>query len=217
MYQQFIDLFYSNRNNEKAEKMAAYMKDNFSFLGIQKNNRAQLQKDFIKLAKKQRIIDWDLVFLLWDLPEREFQYLAMDYLVALKNNLQKADISKIEKLRIQKSWWDSVDLLASHLIGTLCTRYPELVGRKIINWAEDDNIWLVRTAVLFQLKYKKDTNKELLSYIINENSCSKEFFITKAIGWALREYSKTSPDWVRAFLECNRLQPLSVREASKYL
>lgn len=217
MYQQLRDLFYDNRNNEKAEKMAAYMKNRFPFLGIQKNTRVQLQKDFIRLAKKQGTIHWEFVFSLWDLPEREFQYLALDYLVALKNSLQKTDLSKVEKLITKKSWWDSVDLLASHLIGTLCARYPELVKTKIINWAENDNIWLARTAILFQLKYKEDTNTEQLNYIISKNSFSKEFFITKAIGWALREYSKTSPDWVRTFLECNKLQPLSVREASKYL
>lgn len=193
------------------------MKDKFSFLGIQKPQRALLQKEFIKQAKKQKKIDWDFVFLLWDLPEREFQYLAVDYLLDLKESLEKSDIDRIKQLIINKSWWDSVDSLASNIIGFLCAKYPELIKSHILSWAESGNIWIVRIAILFQLKYKENTNTELLDLIINKNSNSKEFFITKAIGWALREYSKTNKEWVKDFLEYHTLQPLSVREASKYL
>lgn len=92
-----------------------------------------------------------------------------------------------------------------------------IVQSHILSWAESDNIWLARVGVLFQLKYKENTDTELLKLIIIKNSNSEEFFITKAIGWALREYSKTNKEWVKSFLECNALQPLSVREASRYL
>ncbi|MTI84950.1 MAG: DNA alkylation repair protein [Firmicutes bacterium] len=217
MYKQLINSFYDNRNQEQAKKMSAYMKDNFFFLGIPKPQRAKLEKEFIKKAKKEKTIDWNYVFMLWDLPEREFQYLALDYILALKNSLEEPDIGKIRLLVTKKSWWDSVDSLAKDLIGVLCAKHPELVQSHILNWAESDNIWLVRTAVLYQLKYKESTNTELLSAIINKNSNNTEFFITKAIGWALREYSKTNKEWVKSFLESHTLQPLSVREASKYL
>jgi len=214
---QLIELFYEHGNPDKAIKMAAYMKGKFPFLGIQKPQRDELQKKFIKQAKKQGKINWDLVFMLWDLPEREFQYLAINYLIALNDSLQKYDIDRIKLLVICKSWWDSIDCLASNIIGKLCAKYPELIQSHILSWAESDNIWLARVSVLFQLKYKENTDVELLDSIINKNLYSKEFFITKAIGWALREYSKTNKEWVKVFLECNTLQPLSVREASKYL
>lgn len=217
LYKKLLDSFYEFRNEEQAKKMSAYMKDNFPFLGIPKPLRAELEKEFIKQAKKEKKIEWDFVFMLWDLPEREFQYMAVDYILVLKDSLQKSDIDKIELLITKKSWWDSVDSLAENITGILCAKYPELIQSHILCWAKSDNIWLVRIAVLFQLKYKETTNIELLSLIISKNSKNTEFFITKAIGWSLREYSKTNKKWVKSFLESHTLQPLSVREASKYL
>jgi len=214
---QLIKSFYDHVDQEQAEKMSAYMKDNFPFLGIPKPQRAELQKEFFKHAKKQKKVDWNFVFMLWDLPEREFQCLAVDYLLVLKDSLQESDIDRIKLLIITKSWWDSVDGLATNITGVLCAKYPDLVQSHILSWAESENIWLVRVAILCQLKYKENTNIELLKLVISKNSHSKEFFIAKAIGWALREYSKTNKEWVELFLDCNILQPLSVREASKYL
>lgn len=145
------------------------MKDNFPFLGIPKPKRAELQNGFIKQAKKQKPIDWNSIFELWELPEREFQYLAVDYLVALKGSLQKVDIDNIKILITNKSWWDTVDNLASNITGAICAKHPELIGSHILKWSESDNIWLVRTAILFQLKYKvkitEDFIKELHSII----------------------------------------------------
>jgi 3-methyladenine DNA glycosylase AlkD len=214
---ELIKSFYDHRNQEQAKKMSAYMKDNFAYLGIQKPLRGELQKEFFKKAKNNQKVNWDLIYMLWNLPEREFQYLAVDYLLALKDSLQKSDLDRVKRLIINKSWWDSVDPLATNITGILCAKYPELVQSDILSWAESDNIWLVRVGVLFQLKYKENTDIELLALIIRKNSNSKEFFITKAIGWALREYSKTNKEWVKSFLGCNILQPLSVREASKFL
>jgi len=214
---ELIKSFYDNVNPEDAERMSAYMRCKFLYLGIRKPQRAVLQNGFIKQAKKQKKVDWDFIVRLWDLPEREFQYLAIDYLIGLKNHLGKTDMDRIKRLIINKSWWDSVDPLATIITGILCAKYPELVETHIRNWAESDNIWLVRVGVLFQLKYKETTDTELLHLVIRENSHNKEFFIAKAIGWALREYSKTNKEWVKSFLKCNTLQPLSMREASKYL
>ncbi|MHB8073786.1 DNA alkylation repair protein [Desulfosporosinus fructosivorans] len=217
MDNQLIKSFYDHRNQDQGTKMSAYMKDHFQYLGMQKPLRSELQKEFFKQAKKQKMIDWDFIFMLWDLPEREFQYLALDYILALKNNLLKADIDRIKLLIINKSWWDSVDVLASNITGILCAKHQEIVQSHILSWAESDNIWLARVSILFQLKYKENTDAELLKFIITRNSNSKEFFINKAIGWALREYSKTDKEWVKSFLVCNTLNTLSVREASKYL
>ncbi|MDR3561924.1 MAG: DNA alkylation repair protein [Negativicutes bacterium] len=216
MYENVINLFYQNRNPERAIAMAAYMKNNFPFLGIPKPERSALGQGFIHLAKKGPSIDWDFVFRLWELPEREFQYIAVDYLLALKSLLQKDDLAKLEVLTTRKSWWDTVDSLAT-ITGVLCARYPELIADHIVRWAEAENIWLVRISILFQLKYKEKTDPELLSHIICRNSSTKEFFINKAIGWALREYSKTNSEWVKTFIESVPLHPLSVREGGKYI
>lgn len=216
MYEKLIEAFYQNSNPEQASGMAAYMKNQFSFLGLTKPERVALQRAFLNQAKKTATVDWAFIMRLWGLPEREFQYLALDYLSALSNRLQKEDIDKLKVLITHKSWWDTVDNLAT-ITGILCAAYPELVASYMIKWSEDSNIWLVRISVLFQLKYKKETNTEVLSRIIRRNSDTKEFFINKAIGWALREYSKTNKEWVKAFIEDGRLHPLSVREGSKYI
>ena len=217
MEKQLIQSFYEHGDQQQAKRMATYMKSKFPFLGIQKPQRVELQKEYIKQAKKLKSINWDFVTALWNLPEREFQYLALDYLLALKNNLVQSDIGHIEILIIEKSWWDSVDCLATNITGALCAKYPDLTQSHILSWAGSDNIWLARVGVLFQLKYGEATDTKLLQGIINKNSDYKEFFIAKAIGWALREYSKTDAEWVKSFLAANSLQPLSVREASKYI
>jgi len=217
MHDEFICLMYQHSNAEQAVSMAAYMKDNFPFLGIKKPDRSQLQKEYLKVLSKLPRIDWDFVMFLWDLPEREFQYLAMDYLVLMKKHFQSEDMDQLMQMITNKSWWDTVDLIASHLVGTICISFPDLIDSYILTWAENDNIWLRRTAILFQLKYKNSTDFELLGRIVLKNDRSKEFFINKAIGWALREYSKTNREWVKSFIDTHTLTPLSVREASKYL
>lgn len=217
MINNIISTFYDNADMIKAPQMSAYMKNKFPFLGIQKPKRQQLSKEFIKEAKRGKTIDWDMVNRLWDLPEREFQYLAVDYLIALKDYIKPEDIEIIEKLITTKSWWDTVDAIASIIVGQMCKNHPELIESHILNWAESNNIWLARTAILFQLKYKENTDVSLLSRIIKKNSEQKEFFITKAIGWVLREYSKINKEWVREFIKNNALQPLSIREGSKYI
>lgn len=214
---ELITTFYANRDPQRAVGMAAYMKNQFSFLGIPRPDRSLLQKDFIKRARRDRKIDWQDIYRLWDLPEREFQYLALDYLVALKDKLQPADIYNLQTLILLKSWWDTVDKLAAIPVGSICLKHPEVVQNCLLPWADSDNIWLARTAILYQLKFKNNTDTDVLSLIIEQNSNSKEFFINKAIGWSLREYSKTNREWVRDFVNTHTLAPLSVREASKYL
>lgn len=216
MQDKLIEAFYQHSNSERAAGMAAYMKHQFPFLGLTKPERVALQRAFLNQAKKNTAVDWAFIMRLWDLPEREFQYLAVDYLLALHKKLQKDDIEKIGALIIRKSWWDTVDNFAT-ITGMLCMAYPELVGSYIASWAEAKNMWLIRVAILFQLKYKEKTDVHVLSRFIGQNSDTKEFFINKAIGWALREYSKTNKEWVRAFMESSRLHPLSVREGSKYI
>jgi 3-methyladenine DNA glycosylase AlkD len=123
----------------------------------------------------------------------------------------------MEQLITTKSWWDTVDAIAPKAVGKIADKFPEVVPETIDGWATHDYMWLKRAAILFQLKYKQKTDEELLYQYIRQNAASKEFFIQKAIGWALREYSKTNPASVKKFIEGQPLAPLSVREGSKYL
>ena len=195
-----------------------YMKNKFIFLGIKRPLRNKLQKEFLKqygmpeVEKIPKIIDE-----LWLLPEREFQYAAMDILVKIKNKLPESSIKIFERIIVTKSWWDTVDLIAGKLVSIHFQRYPELRDKHISKWMTSNNIWLQRTCLLFQLHYKENTDETLMGSIIMSLNTSKEFFIQKAIGWALREYSKTNAEAVINFVANNELAPLSKREALKWL
>jgi 3-methyladenine DNA glycosylase AlkD len=210
-------LFEENRNDENAVSMKKYMKDHFPFLGIKSPLRKELEKQFFKETEIMKMpFDKDFVKGLWGKDEREYHYTAITYIGKFIKKLPKDVVPFFEELITTKSWWDSVDSIAP-LVGELARKYPEIIEETIDGWAVDDNFWLRRSAILFQLKYKQQTNEDLLYDYIGKNADSKEFFIQKAIGWALREYSKTNPVSVKAFIEGNRLAPLSVREGSKYV
>ncbi len=212
------NLFEKNRNEANAGPMRKYMKGHFPFLGIKKPLRSQLEKQFFKeTGILKEPFQQDFVWDLWEKEEREYQYTALVYLEKSLKKLQKTDLPFMEKLILTKSWWDSVDAIAPKPVGEIAARYPEVITETIDGWAVSDNMWLRRAAILFQLKYKQQTDEELLYRYIVQNSGSKEFFIQKAIGWALREYSKSNPASVKAFIAGERLAPLSVREGSKYL
>jgi 3-methyladenine DNA glycosylase AlkD len=210
-------LFEEHRNDDNAGPMKKYMKDHFPFLGIKSPLRKELEKQFFKetgILKEE--FNKAIVEGLWDKDEREYQYTAITYIEKFIKKLPKDTILLLERLITTKSWWDSVDSIAP-LVGELARKYPELVEENINHWSKHDNYWLRRASILFQLKYKDETNEALLYDYMVKNADSKEFFIQKAIGWALREYSKTNPKSVKAFIEGNQLAPLSIREGSKYL
>lgn len=209
-------IFYNNKNEEQAKPMAKYMRNKFPFLGLKKPERAALSKEFLKAKRKDTEIDWDFIFKCYDMPEREFQYLAIDYMDKVKKLFTPDDMKNIEKLLITKSWWDSVDAI-NKTVGYIAMKYPEVKEDVLLKWIESENIWLNRVSIIFQLKYKEKTDTEFLSKAILHNSQTEEFFINKAIGWALRQYSKTNREWVKNFIQQNPLQPLSVKEGSKYL
>ena len=212
-----IDVFKEYENKENALAMKKYMKDNFEYLGLKSPIRKELQKEFLKGLDKNSKIDKNLAYKLWDKPYREYQYLAIDYLVKKKKQFEKDDILFIKNLIITKSWWDSVDIIASHLLGEICKAYPALINEYILSWSKDENIWLRRSAILYQLKYKENLDTNILEIIIRDNKEDDEFFIRKAIGWILREYSKINKKWVSDFIKENKLSNLSIKEASKYL
>jgi len=159
----------------------------------------------------------EVILLLWDLPHREYQKAALDILENVKKTLLPTDMEWLEKLIVTKSWWDTVDALAPNIMGYLFQTFPELIQQYPENWIESDNIWLQRSAILFQLKYKLETDDELLFRYILRRADSNEFFVQKAIGWVLREYAKTEPEKIRTFVEQHELKALSRREALKHL
>ena len=216
-YNELISTFRAHANEKKAAEMSAYMRDLFPFLGIPKPERAKLQKEFIKAAKKEDTVDWSFIEECWQLPEREFQYLALEYLRAKQAQLGADDVPRLRSLAIEKSWWDSIDQL-DRIIGDIALNCPK-VNKILLKWSEDKNFWLRRIAIDHQLMRKEKTDTDLLEKILVNNLGQTEFFINKAIGWSLREYSKINPDWVRCFIEKYKEQmvPLSIREASKYL
>ncbi|WP_040206813.1 DNA alkylation repair protein [Neobacillus jeddahensis] len=213
-----IRLFEEHRNEANAEPMKNYMKDHFSFLGIKSPLRKELEKQFFTdtgIIKEP--FNKEMIAELWEKDEREYQYTGLTYLEKSLKKLEKSDLPFIEWLLTTKSWWDTVDALAAKPVGKIAEKFPEIIEETIAGWAVHENMWLRRTAILFQLKYKQKTNEELLYQYIRQNATSKEFFIQKAIGWALREYSKTNPASVKQFITDQPLAPLSIREGSKYL
>ena len=212
-----VEDFRAHADTEKAKKQEAYLRDQFKFLGLSTPVRRELSKSFLKEKAEEKIIDWQLVNRLWSEEEREFQYLACDYLRKMKKYLDATDLHKIYQLATTKSWWETVDSL-DELVGYLLLS-AKIKTEDILTWSLDENFWIRRIAIDCQLGFKEATDTELLSAVIHNNLGSKEFFINKAIGWALRDYSKTNPKWVACFLAENeeKLANLSLREASKYL
>lgn len=210
--------FENNRNEQLAEPMKKYMKDLFPFLGIKKPERAKLSRLFYQQSGiLQQPLQTDFIKQLWEEKEREYQYAALDYIEKSIKKLDKSHFPLFEWLITTKSWWDTVDTIAAKPVGTIAKKHPEVIQETIEGWAYGDHLWLRRTALLFQLKYKKETDEALLYRYIEQNADSKEFFIQKAIGWVLREYSKTNPESVKKFIELHTLPALSIREGSKYI
>ena len=206
-----------NRNELLAESMSKYMQDKFRFLGVRGATRTEIYKKYFPDARKTKTIDWDFVENCWNKEEREFQYVVVYYLKAMQKFLKREDISRLKYLIVTKSWWDTVDLLAK-VIGSLIIRikgYDQIM----LEWSKDSNIWLRRVAILYQLSLKDKVDEQILDNILVNNLGDNEFFINKAIGWALRDYSKFNPEWVREFIKKNKdnMANLSIREASKYI
>ena len=206
-----------NRNELLAESMSKYMQDKFRFLGVRGATRTEIYKKYFPDARKNKVIDWDFVERCWNKEEREFQYVVVYYLKAMQKFLKRDDISRLKYLIVTKSWWDTVDLLAK-VVGSLVIRI-EGYDQIMLEWSKDSNIWLKRVVILYQLSLKEKVDKQVLERILVNNLGDSEFFINKAIGWALRDYSKFNPEWVREFIEKNKngMANLSIREASKYL
>lgn len=205
-------------NPDKAESMEKYLKNQFACLGIKTPVRNEIQKGWFKKVKNSDVNHWDLVYNLWAQEHREYLYIAIDHLKKTSSKLiEKEDDQLLEEIITTKSWWDTVDLIASNYVGKYFLKFPEQIEPVIGRWRKSDNMWLNRTCLIFQLKYKEKLDFELLTGLIEEFKWNQEFFIQKAIGWSLRQHSKLAPEAVRNYLVESELKGLALREATKYL
>ncbi|MBS0603827.1 MAG: DNA alkylation repair protein [Verrucomicrobia bacterium] len=219
LIEQLQNAFRANSNEKIALWQHAYMKAHFPFLGLQKPLRAKLQKTlFIEFPLRSEEELQDVLLKLWEFPEREFQYAALDLGKKYSRLITPKSFSIIELLVRTRSWWDTVDDLAANILGSLLLRHPDL-RCKMEDWIDDPYLWIRRSALLYQLKYKAETDVEELLRFCQKRMEEKDFFIRKAIGWVLREYAKTDPSCVKKFIveQESRLSALSIREASKHL
>lgn len=212
------DEFKRNANPAIARGQKAYMKNKFEFYGITALQRKKLQKPFLMKQHLPPRRDLSrLVKKLWRLPQREYQMFAQELVHKFDKELVKEDIALLEYMITHKSWWDTVDFIAANMVGQYFKLYPQLRSKILTKWLKSGNIWLQRSVLVFQLKYKAEVDVDLLSRGIKYLLGSKEFFINKAIGWALRQYGKTNPGWVISFVSNNTLHPLSRREALRLI
>ena len=204
---------------ERVEPMTRYMRDQFRFLGVSSPVLRTTVKPVLTAAGD--VSGDELVAFVdrcWDQPEREFQYVGTLLLRRWVRHLEPGHLEDLERYITTNSWWDTVDSLAAWSVGPLVRANPEL--RAVMDdWIDDENIWLARTAILHQLSYKGETDADRLFRYAMARAGDTEFFIRKAIGWALRQYARQEPERVRAFVEANRneLSGLTVREALKHL
>ena len=211
--------FKQESNREVAVPMENYMKNNFPFLGIKTEKRRAIfkliyERNKVEIQSDFRSIAWNL----FQMKEREYHQVAIDLLIKeFKKNYVLKDIQLIEKFLVTNSWWDSVDTIAKYLLGGYLLQFPEETLNVIEQFSNSNNMWLNRSAILFQLSYKEKTNFEILKSECEKHKYSNEFFIQKAIGWALRDYSRFNPNGVEAYVKNTDLKPLSKREALRLL
>ncbi|MBT8195066.1 MAG: DNA alkylation repair protein [Bacteroidia bacterium] len=218
IYLELLKVLKKHSSKTNAVQMSAYMKNHFEFFGVKSVLRNELMKLVIsKKNKPKKKAAENLVKLLWNDEHREFQYAGMEIWSWYNKEAEEKDISFIEKLIKTKPWWDTVDFIAAHLFGNYITLFPKKRDAICKKWSDSSNMWLQRSVILSQLKFKENTDSKFLFQYCKKHREDNEFFIRKAIGWALREYSKTNPKAVKSFVKSTNLSNLSVREATKYL
>lgn len=204
----------------KAGPMAAYMKTDMPFYGVQKAGRTPIMRRLKREFSPQDRDEYEeAVHALWQLPHREEKYLAIGYARSFGAFIDTESMLLYEQIITEGAWWDFVDEVAGQLVGRVLFTERALTEPGIRSWISADDMWLRRTAIICQLKHKTDTDTVLLDAACTANLTDTEFFIRKAIGWSLREYAKTNPDWVKSYVEQHRtdLSGLSYREATKHL
>lgn len=216
-------VFLDNADSKLALKQTGWMRNQVAFIGISTPVRRNLQKsifnEYLPTSKKLSENDFiQLLKTLFQKEQREFHYAAIDIAKRFSGKYSSNMLDTFEWMIRHHSWWDSVDDIATNLVGPLNQKFPKLM-EKMDNWISDDNLWIRRTAILFQLKWKTKTDKVRLEKFCTKAMKEREFFIEKALGWALRDYAKTNKQFVRSLLEKHddSFSPLTKKEAGKYL
>ena len=214
------ELIDNSKDSHRAVAMKQYMRNQFDFLGVTSVPRKELFSNWKNqlpknLNSEQR---WEIIYKLWEKEEREFQYVAMDWLHSWRaSEIQELDHENFKFLISNKSWWDTVDLLSSNVLGKYGQKFSQKMLEVIEEWSLENSFWLHRATIIFQLRYKQKTNLNTLENQIIRFKSNNEFFIQKSIGWSLREYAKTDPNWVEIFVEKHEIIGLAKREALKYV
>ncbi|WP_421868950.1 DNA alkylation repair protein [Marinoscillum sp.] len=211
-------VFTENANASVASQQQAYLKNKFEHFGIKSPIRREITKPFLtkdNLSEQSELTE--IIQSLWNQPEREFQAFGLDLSSKYVRRLDASCINLFEYMTVHKSWWDTVDFIATNLMGPYFKKYPDQLPVRTEKWLQSENIWLQRCAILYQLKWRNDLDTERLTKTIQRLKDTKEFFLNKAIGWILREYSKTNPEWVLHFVNTTELNSLSKREALRLI
>lgn len=206
-FKQFCSDLLIRSNSERAQQMSAYLNHRFSFIGLRAQERKQLTADLWHTVRQSMHTEGlDKVFIEACLEQkfREFQYIAIDYLNQVKEYLKPTDLPIIKMVILHQPWWDTVDA-CFNLVGYLAYKYPE-VRLEVHRWAEDDNIWLRRIAILHQNGYFANTDTHLLAEILNANLDHEELMVQRAVEWALRQYAKIDANWVKSYCQEHGLE-----------
>ena len=216
--QYVIEVFSEQHDPETAAPMAKYMKGKFDYFGIKSPLRREISKPFLVKTNLPPLDDVPIIIQeLWGQPQRELQYFALELLQRYEKISPMNWIDLYERLITQKSWWDTVDGLAASQVGSHFKKFPEQISSYTQKWMKSENMWLQRTCLIFQLKYRDQTDFDLMKSFIIPLADSKEFFIRKAIGWALRQYSRTNAQAIVDFVANQSMSNLSSREALRLL
>ena len=211
-------LFQQHTIIENIEPMRDYMRGQFDYFGIKTPLRKELTKQFVTEYGYPTVEEMpEFMQLIWDEPYRELHHVSINILVRFIEKMPEESIELYEFLLTNHSSWDTVDMLANKVIGGHLKRFPHLIPSVNKHFLEHDDMWLNRTALLFQLKYKKDMDTNLLTLNINYLMHRKEFFVRKAIGWVLREYSRTDASFILNFVANHDLAALSKKEALRLI
>jgi 3-methyladenine DNA glycosylase AlkD len=211
------------RNDERALKQRAYMKSSLPFYGVPAPDVRRITRRALLAhppATSSEMVD--VVTTLWDgVTHREEWYCALAVLMARRHASWRSPnlMDMYDHMIVTGAWWDVVDDLATHAVRELLLLHRRLIAPSIRKWSRDDHLWRRRAALVCQVGAKTGTDTALLSAVLQANLSETDFFIRKGIGWALRDYSRTEPEWVAAFVDEHRsqLSPLSLKEATKYL
>jgi 3-methyladenine DNA glycosylase AlkD len=204
------------KNSEEAAKLSRYMRDQFMYFGLRAPEMKQVWKEHLSSEGLPKIEDLETIIQsCWACEEREMQVIALYILDQFVKDLRVEDIKLLEYMITTKAWWDTIDHIAKKQVGGYFLKFPEQREQIINKWLHERNIWLLRSAILFQLGYKEKTDEPLLKRIIVQTKDTNEFFVDKAIGWALREYSKFNRSFVNDFLAEYEVSELVRRETKR--